>query len=633
MTTPQNEAITSTTVPLIPREVLFGNPERTSPEISPDGTLLGYLAPDERDVLQVWVRTLGAEDDRAVTTDPQRGIRFFTWTYNPGELLYLQDAGGDENWRLYRTDAGSGEARDLTPFEGVQAHLVALEPELPGTALVALNRDDPRTHDVYALELASGELTLDTKNRGDIVGWTADARLRVRAALTGRPDGGWELLTRATPETDWASMRVWGPEDEGYPAGFSKDGETLYVRGSHDANAHRLLAVDMQTGEERVIAEDPQYDVGGLLIHPTERTVQAVSFERDRLEWRVLDEQVVADFDALGDVHRGDFQVVSRDLADRTWIVAYTTDDGPVYYYRYNRADRRATLLFSQRPRLEGLPLRPMEPVSYATDDGFTIHAYLTLPAEADTGPVPAVVLVHGGPWGRDSWGFNAEAQWLANRGYAVLQPNFRGSTGYGKAFLNAGNREWGAKMQNDLTEGARWLIARGIADPEQIAIMGGSYGGYATLAGLAFTPEVWAAGVDIVGPSSLITLFRTIPPYWEPIKAIFAHRMGDPDEDEEFLRNRSPLFFVDQITVPLLIAQGANDPRVKRAESEQIVEAMRGADKSVEYVVYEDEGHGFARPENRLHFYAQAETFLAHHLGGRAEPEGEIAGHSAQAA
>ncbi len=584
-------------------------------------------------MLQVWVRTLGAEDDRAVTSDPQRGIRFFTWTYNPGELLYLQDAAGDENWRLYRADAGGGEAQDLTPFEGVQARLVALEPEFPDTAMVALNRDDPRTHDVYALDLASGELTLDTKNRGDIVDWTADAQMRVRAALVGRADGGWELLTRATPEEEWASVRVWGPEDEGSAAGFSKDGETLYVVASHDANALRLLALDMPTGQERVLAEDPQYDVGDLLIHPMERTLQAVSFERERVAWQVLDEQIAADFDALGDVRRGDFHVVSRDLADLTWIVAYTTDDGPVYYYSYDRSDRRAVLLFSQRPRLEGLPLRSMEPVSYAAPDGYTIHAYLTLPAEAANGPVPAVVLVHGGPWGRDSWGFNAEAQWLANRGYAVLQPNFRGSTGYGKEFLNAGNREWGAKMQDDVTQGARWLIERGIADPKRIAIMGGSYGGYATLAGLTFTPEVWAAGVDLVGPSSLITLFRTIPPYWEPIKAIFAHRMGNPDEDEEFLRSRSPLFFVDRIVAPLFIAQGANDPRVKSAESEQIAEAMRGADKPVEYVVYADEGHGFARPENRLHFYAKAEMFLARHLSGRAEPEGEIAGHSGQAA
>jgi hypothetical protein len=271
--TTRTEETTGTAVPLIPREVLFGNPERTSPRISPDGMLLGYIAPDERGVLQVWVRTLGAEDDRAVTADPQRGIRFFTWTYNPGELLYLQDAGGDENWRLYRADAGGGEARDLTPFEGVQARLVALEPELPGAALLALNRDDARTHDVYRLDLASGELTLDTKNRGDIVDWTADAGMRVRAALAGRPDGGWELLTRAAPEEDWASARVWGPEDEGYAAGFSKGGETLYVVGSHDANAQRLLALDLASGEERVMADDPQYDVGGLLIHPTERTV------------------------------------------------------------------------------------------------------------------------------------------------------------------------------------------------------------------------------------------------------------------------------------------------------------------------------------------------------------------------
>jgi dipeptidyl aminopeptidase/acylaminoacyl peptidase len=342
-----------------------------------------------------------------------------------------------------------------------------------------------------------------------------------------------------------------------------------------------------------------------------------------------LDPAVKEDFAVLAQMHKGQFNVGSRDLQDRTWLVSYLTDDGPVYYFAYDRASKKGTLLFSHQPKLEGLPLAPMKPISYQSRDGLTIHGYLTTPMGLEPKNLPTVLLVHGGPWARDNWGYNPLHQFLQNRGYAVLSVNYRGSTGYGKKFLNAGNREWGAKMHDDLIDGVDWIVKQGVANPKKIAIMGGSYGGYATLVGLTFTPDVFACGVDIVGPSNIVSLLKTIPPYWGPMKNLFTRRVGDLEKEEEFLKSRSPLFKVDQIKAPLLIAQGANDPRVKQAESDQIVAALRKSKKQVDYVVYTDEGHGFARPANNLHFFGLAEEFLARHLGGRYEPVLEIKGHS----
>lgn len=616
-------------VPLIPREILFGNPERMSPQVSPDGTRLMFLAPDDRNILQVWVRTPGQEDDRLVTADRKRGIRVAFWAYDGEHLLYMQDVDGDEEWHLYAVNLRSGIVRDLTPFHGIQAHLVALEPSLPHELLVAMNLEDRTRHDVYRVNLKNGAVEREAVNPGSVIAWTADRQLRVRAAVAATPDGGSDLLVCETTEAPWRTVRHWGPEDDGSLIGFSEDGGTLYLTGSHDANARRLLALELATGRETVLAEDPVYDAWDLLIHPTNYTPEAVSFYRERLEWRALDAGVTPDLEALAATVPGDLYVKSRDLADRTWVVAGVTDRAPTQYYVYDRVTRQTTKLFSEQPKLEGLPLAPMQPISFAARDGLMIHGYLTTPVDVPARGLPTVLLVHGGPWARDIWSFDSEAQWLANRGYAVLQINFRGSAGYGKAFLHAGDREWAGKMHNDLIDGVNWIVARGIADPKRIAIMGGSYGGYATLVGLTFTPEVFAAGVDIVGPSSLPTLIRTIPPYWEPLKALFAKRVGDVETEEEFLKARSPLYFADRIRAPLLIAQGANDPRVKQSESEQIVAAMRKAGRPVEYVLYTDEGHGFARPENRLHFYALAEAFLAKHLGGRCEPLGNLPGHS----
>lgn len=614
--------------PIIPRETLFGNPEKASPQLSPDGRQLAYLAPDDNNVLQVWLQTPGDENDKQLTQDKKRGIRAYFWTYDGEQLIYLQDADGDENFHLYSVNIYKNIVRDLTPFQGVKAQPIDIDPNFPNEILVGLNLNNPQKFDVYRIDLQTGAVTFDTDNPGNIIAWTADAQFQVRAAIAATPDGGYDLLYREKSDADWETWRHWDAEDEGSVVDFSADNQTMYVIASHDANAERLLAVDVQTREETVIASDEQYDVGGVLIHPTTRVLQAVSFYRDRLEWQVLDNSIAQDFEILQNFHRGELSVGSRDLEDRTWLVSYRRDNGPVSYYRYDRSTQKLTFLFTNKPQLQELPLAPMNSISFPSRDGLTIHGYLTLPVGGET-PLPAVLLVHGGPWARDTWGFDPVVQWLANRGYAVLQVNFRGSTGYGKDFLNAGNREWGAKMHDDLIDAVQWLIQEGVADRNKIAIMGGSYGGYATLAGLTFTPETFACGVDIVGPSNLITLMESIPPYWKPMMAMFSNRVGDLESEPEFLKARSPLFYADQIQKPLLIGQGANDPRVKQAESEQIVEAMKKAGKPVEYVIYTDEGHGFARPENRLHFYAIAEEFLSKYLGGQSEPASEVEGHS----
>jgi len=625
------------TATLIPRQILFGNPERISPAISPDGTRLGWIAPRDG-VLNVWVAPL---DDltpdnlttaEAVTDDRDRGIRRFAWAHDGHTLLYVQDRGGDENWRLHGVDLTTGVTRDLTPFDGVQAQLVALDHLHPEHVLVGLNRENPELHDVYRLELATGELTKVATNPG-FVGWVADADFVVRAGVAPTPDGGTVLMVRdAAPGRDegageWRPLLTAGPEDAltTAPLAFSLDGSTLLAISSIGVDTGRLVRLDVTTGEEvEELAVDPAADVAGVDLDPDTRLPRAVTFVKDRSELVVLDPAIAGDVEALSAWHEGDLRLVAHDDADARWLVAHVVDDGPVTYSLWDRARRSATTLFTHQPALERYELATMEPFKVPARDGLTLQGYLTWPTTVPEGErrgLPAVVNVHGGPWARDTWGYDAEAQWLANRGYLCIQVNFRGSTGFGKAFVNAGNREWGAKMHTDLLDALGWAIDEGYVDAERVAIYGGSYGGYAALAGAAFTPEVFAAAVDIVGPSNLITLIRSVPPYWAPMIAQFHTRVGNPDTEEEFLWSRSPLSRAEAIRIPMLIAQGANDPRVKQAESEQIVAALKAAGVDYEYLLFPDEGHGFAKPENRLRFYAAAEAFLAKHLGGRAEP------------
>jgi dipeptidyl aminopeptidase/acylaminoacyl peptidase len=611
-----------TTARLIPRQVLFGNPDRISPRVAPDGRRLAWIAPADG-VLNVWVAPVERPEEAvAVTEDRDRGIRVFFWAHDGQHLLYLQDRGGDENWRLYGVDLTAGQTRDLTPFEGVQVQMVDIDRHHPHDLLIGLNKDRPELHDVYRLHLPNGELTKVAENPG-VVGWVADAEFQVRGSMAPKPDGGMQLLVRDTADGGWRILLDVGPEDAlttGAVA-FDRPGRHLLILSSVGANASRLMWIDLDGAGQDIVAADLTYDVAGVTLEPETRTVQLVTFLKDRAELVVIDPTVADDIEALSAVQRGELSLLNRDDADRTWLVAYSVDDGPVAYYLWNRVERQPVFLFYHQPALSDYQLARMEPFAMVARDGLELHGYLTFPVGEPRSRLPAVLDVHGGPWARDSWGFNPEAQWFANRGYVCIQVNYRGSTGYGKDFVNAGDRQWGAKMHEDLLDALAWVVGQGWVDPARVAIYGGSYGGYAALVGATFTPDVFRAAVDIVGPSNLKTLIESIPPYWAPMIAQFHTRVGNPETDEEFLWSRSPLSRAAEIGIPLLIAQGANDPRVKQAESEQIVAALKANGIDHQYLLFPDEGHGFAKPENRLRFYRAAEAFLAAHLGGRVEP------------
>jgi dipeptidyl aminopeptidase/acylaminoacyl peptidase len=613
-------------VELIPRRVLFGNPEDARPRLSPDGTRLAWIAP-HRGVLNVWVAPVTVAEGidraaaRAVTEDADRGVRMFGWASDGRRLLYVQDTGGDENWHLHDVDLGTMRRRDLTPFDGVRATIVATDRKFPTEILIGLNRDDPKLHDVYRVDLITGELTLEVKNPG-LVGWVADQQLVVRAAARPRPDGGRVLLVRDSADAPWRPLlTVPGDDATGSRLiSFSEDGGSLLAVSSVGAETSRLVRIDVATGAAQVLAGDPEADVSRVRLRRDNREPQIVVFQKDRSEYLAVDPSVADDLAAIRALHPGDPLFAGSDDADSTWLIAFTNDSGPVPYFIYDRASKTGRLLFTSRPELSRYRLAPMEPFSFPARDGLTIRGYLTFPPGAGRRDLPAVLCVHGGPWARDTWGFNQRAQWLANRGYLCVQVNYRGSRGYGKAFVNAGDREWGGKMHDDLVDAVGFVTGRGWADPARVAIVGGSYGGYAALVGAAFTPGVFRCAVDMCGPSNLKTLIETIPPYWAPEVARFHRRVGDPEKDADFLWSRSPLSRVSDIRIPLLIAQGANDPRVRQAESEQIVAALGQAGVEHEYLLFPDEGHGFAKPENQLRFYAAAERFLARHLGGRAE-------------
>ncbi len=620
------------TTPLIPREVFFGNPDKIAPCLSPDGTQVSYLAP-VNGVLNVWV---GPADDpdsaEPVTNDTDRGIRIYVWAYTNEHILYLQDQAGDENWRVYSVTLETGETTDLTPFEGVRATIQAVSQEFPDEILITLNDRDPALVDIHRINITTGEKSLVMENEG-FIGFTTDDEYNVRFVERFTSDGGKEIL-KATEAGGWEPFMEIAMEDSLTTAitGFDKTGTILHITDSRDRNTVVFSSLDLTTGEQTLIAEDSRADISDSMIHPTEKTVQAVAFTYERKHWQIIDESIAGDLAYLKTVADGDIKVVSRTLDDNYWMVAYEMDDGPVRYYRYNREENQAEFLFTHKKALEDLQLAKMHPVVIKSRDGLDLVSYYTLPVGSDSDsdgrpdePLPMVLLVHGGPWGRDKWEFNPWTQWLANRGYAVLSVNFRASRGFGKAFINAGNLEWGGKMNDDLIDGVNWTVQEGIADPDQVAIMGGSYGGYATLWGMTNTPDTFACGVDLVGVSNLTSFILGLP-YWQADIELIATRIGDPrtEEGRAFLAERSPLTYADQIKKPLLISQGANDPRVKQAESDQIVQAMQDANIPVTYLLYTDEGHGFERPENRQLFFAVAEAFLAEHLGGRYEPIGD---------
>ncbi len=627
------ETITLSEKPLISRQILFGNPDKAGVQLSPDGRWISYIAPLEG-VLNIWVAPRGHLDKaEPVTRDTGRGIRSYNWAYTNQHILYIQDQDGDENWAVYQVDIETGNRLALTPEKGVHASISKMSPVRPHEVVLSINDRVPELHDLYLVDLVSGSKTLLMENEG-FAGFVVDDIFDVRFAFRSTPDGGGHYLKYEHDK--WAPFLEISPEDVLTTSllGFNKEKDALYITDSRDRNTSALMIMDMVSRETKLLSDNKLADINDIIFHPTDKTVLAAAANYDRKQWHFLSDEVEKDFDLLATLQDGDVEVISQTQDNLNWIVAFLRDDGPVAYYDYDRSIKKATFLFTNRQALEGVPLQKMHPVLIKSRDNMTLVSYLTLPRHVDQGqtgkptePVPLILDVHGGPRARDSWGYNPLHQWLSDRGYAVLSVNYRSSTGFGKNFINAGNGEWARKMHDDLLDAKDWAVSRGITTEEAVCIFGGSYGGYATLVGLAMTPDSFACGIDIVGPSNLLTLIHSIPPYWKPVLDIMKVMLGvDPETEEgqQILKERSPLTYHENIKKPLLIGQGANDPRVKQAESDQIVAALKSRNIPVTYAFYPNEGHGFARPENRLSFYAVMEAFLAQHLGGHFEPVGE---------
>ena len=617
---------------LVPRATFFSNPDRARPLLSPDGKRIAWLSSVEG-VLKVWVAPVSdLAKAKPVTQDKKRGIRSYRWAFTNDHLLYLQDKDGDENWHIHAVELAKGTDKDLTPVEGAQARIEALTHRAPTDILVGLNDRDKKWHDVYRVNVVTGDKKLVQKNEG-YFSFVADDDLKLRIAMKPLDDGstsmqepdgkgGFKEFSKIAHE-DTMTTEV---------AGFDKTGTRAYLVDSRGRDTAALVELELATKKTKIVLDDGQADITDIVLHPTERRVQAAIASYDRLRWHTTDPSMRDDIDTISVATMGksggerpDISIASRTLDDTKWLVTTNASDSPVKFWIYDRPKKKVDFLFTNIKALEDVKLNAMSPVVLRARDGLDLVSYLTKPAGA-TGPVPLVLYVHGGPWARDSYGLSGAHQWLSSRGYAVLSVNYRGSTGLGKKFVNAADKEWAGKMHEDLLDAVAWAIKEKITTPDKVAIMGGSYGGYSTLVGLTFTPDTFACGVDIVGPSNLLTLLKSIPPYWESEVEQFSRRVGDPrtEEGQKLLLSRSPITYVDKIKRPLLIGQGANDPRVKQAESDTIVKAMQAKKIPVTYVLYPDEGHGFARPENRKSFNAVAEIFLAQCLGGPYQPIGK---------
>lgn len=623
--------------PLVDRDKFFGNPEIAGAQLSPDGKWIAFLKP-WHDTRNVWVKKVGEPyaKGRLITAEPKRPIPGFFWSRDGRQILFVQDRDGDENYNVYAVDPAAApapgkdapEARNLTAAKGARAQILSVPKRDPDTIYVGLNDRDAAWHDVYKVKISTGERTLLRKNTERIAGWVFDKQANLRLALRTTEKGDTEIL-RVDPE-GFTKVYECSVFESASPVNFHKDGKRVYLQTNKgDRNLTELVLFDPATGREEKLESDPKgkVDFGGALFSDLTDELIATFYEdaRTRSYWK--NKAWEADYKLLQKLlpgHEVDFGSMTTD--EQLLLVISHSDMDPGTAYLFDRRTKKLSKEYTSRENLPRSPLVPMRPIHYKSSDGLEIPAYLSLPKGVAAKNLPLIVFPHGGPWARDGWGFSNRIQFLANRGYAVLQPNFRGSTGYGKAFLNAGNKQWGDLMQDDITWGVKHLVAQGIADPKRVGIMGGSYGGYATLAGVAFTPDLYQAAVSVVGPSNLLTLLETIPPYWEAGRIIFHERMGDPNtpEGKKQLERQSPLNSVARIKTPLLVVQGANDPRVKKAESEQIVIALRDRGFPVEYICAPDEGHGFQRPVNNMAMYAAAEKFFALHLKGRFQAGGE---------
>jgi dipeptidyl aminopeptidase/acylaminoacyl peptidase len=635
---------------LIPREVLFGNSERTDPQISPGGKEIAWLAPDKNGVLNVWASAIDGENPHTITNEAHRPIGWYAWGGDGKHILYLQDSGGDENQHLFSADLATGNVRDLTPFRGVRAQNVMTDMKHPRFVLLALNLRDRHVFDMHRIDVETGAVTLEAENPGDVLTWTADNDFVIRGA-TAFDGKSCASIVRVRDAVDkpWRDLVVM-PFERALFAGevyigsliaaFDPNGKSLVIHSALHSDKGRLVRVDLRTGEElAVVAQDPMSDVAEyddylapkILRNPITDAIEAVLFDYTTWHWVFLDPNVEADFASIGHEVKGFIDLICRDRADRKWIITSERCDASNSYYVFDRETKKVTLLYHENPALQRYTLAQKKPVIIKARDGLELVSYLTTPASVDAKNLPLILLIHGGPWDRDNDGYDPEVQFLANRGYAVLQVNYRGSTGFGLKYFNAGNNEYGRGMVEDLFDAARWAIDQGIADPKHSAAMGASGGGFATLCALEMRPEMFVCGVDIVGPSDQAANFRSFPSYWSIVMPRWRRRGGDFDHNEELNRKVSPIYHVDKIRAPLLVGQGKNDARVAIATSDAMVAALRKAKREVTYVVYPDEGHGFHRPENQIDFYGRVEEFFQKHLGGRAEAWKQIKGATAE--
>lgn len=618
--------------PLIDREIFFDNPEIAMGRLSPDGKFISFIKPHEG-TLNIWVKKINEPFEAAlpITADTTRPITQYFWSKDSKYILYSKDKGGDENYNIYAVNPSEAaknkipENRDLTKLQGVRVFIYAVPKSDPDAIFIGLNDRDKAWHDLYKLKISTGERTLLRQNSEEerITAYIFDWDDNLRLAMRANEDGSNDILR--IDKDNLVKIYTTSVFETAYPVGFNKDNSKIFLVTNKGDNRDllELVLLDPQTLKEEVVESDPfkKVDIGNIVMSEVNRDIIYTTYEDERERYNWKDKSYQKDYEIIKK------QIPDRDIYfsnstddEQFWLVSAYSDIDPGSTYLYDRNNQKLTFQYKPRPRIPVEEMANMKAITYKSSDGLEIPAYLTVPKGIEAKNLPLVVLPHGGPWARDGWGYNSYVQFLANRGYAVLSPNFRSSTGYGKKFLNAGNNEWGQKMQDDITWGVKHLIENGVADPKKIGIMGGSYGGYATLAGLAFTPDLYACGVSIVGPSNLITLLNSIPPYWESIRTLFHQRMGDPStaEGKAQLERQSPLNSAHKIKVPLLVVQGANDPRVNIHESDQIVVALRERGAAVEYIVAPDEGHGFARPVNNMAMLAATEMFLAKHLDGR---------------
>lgn len=620
-------------VPVIDRSVFFDNPEISGGQLSPDGKFISFLK-EHNGILNIWVKKFDEPFASAKRlTNLERPSAGYFWTYDGKYILYANDKGGNENFNIFAVspsaaiDASTGipPNRNLTPMDSVTAYIYIVSKKDPDKLMIGLNNRDPRWHDLYLLEISTGKLTLLNENKDRLGGWIFDWNEKPRMAIRNPEDGSTEFLAlnEGVPKKIYAVTAL----EEARPLAFTKDNKSVYVITNKglDVDLSKLVLMDPATGAVKDVEKDPlnRVDLDNVWISDVTKDIINTSYYDDKERLYFRNKQYEADYNFVKSKFPGaEISIAGFTKDEQKWLFAVFGDTKVSTVYFFDRATKKIIEQYTPRPKLKEYEayLSPMKPIRYKSSDGLEIPGYITLPKNSSGKNLPLLVFPHGGPWGRSYWGFNSYAQFFANRGFVVLDPNFRASTGYGKKFLDAGNLQWGKLMQDDITWGVKYLVQQGIVDPQRVAIMGGSYGGYATLAGLAFTPDVYAAGVDIVGPSNLFTLLSTIPPYWESFRKQFTLRMGDDatDEGKEILKAASPLFSADKIKTPLMIIQGANDPRVKQAESDQIVIAMRDLGRDVQYLLANDEGHGFRKPVNNMAMLAASEKFLAKYLGTR---------------